>query len=213
MPITVNYQSQIKIRQIGLGLWWRWLIATWGGFVTSLFWIEIGERPDLGIIEGIIGSMAIATPQYLILKPYIYQASWWIFATVISWGLIWLSGLGLVGWIAPQTLQLSLRFLYGIVNGAQLGLCLGIGQWLILKQHIPHAQKWIWVSVLSWAVGLSIGWTIGGVFRQFTHLFIGDVFGLAVTWLIVGGMTGYALMRLLYFLPIDIEPNHIINPK
>lgn len=205
MPITVNYQSKIQLHDIGLTLWWRWLIATFGGFATSLFWIEIGERHDLGIIQGIIGSIAIATPQSIILKQYISQSRWWIFVTVLTWSLIGLSGFGIVGWFVPQTLEPFLRLLYGIINGAEIGLCLGIAQSFILKRQITHAQKWIWVSIISWAVGLGVGWTIGGVLRQFTRLFIGDVVGLAITWLIVGAMTGYGLMRLMCFLPLEIN--------
>ncbi|MCP2727962.1 hypothetical protein [Limnofasciculus baicalensis] len=205
MPITVNYQSQIQIPEIGLSLWWRWLIATFGGFITSLFWIEIGERHDMSIIEGIIGGIAIATPQSIILKQYISQSRGWIFVTVLTWSLIGLSGLGAVGWFVPQTLEPFLRLFYGIINGAEIGLALGIAQSFILKRQIPHAQKWIWVSIISWAVGLGVGWAIGGVLRQFTRLFISDVVGLAVTWLIVGAMTGYGLMRLVCFLPVEIN--------
>lgn len=207
MPITVNYQSQIEIPEIGPSLWWRWLIATFGGFLTSLFWIEIGERHDMGIIEGIIGSIAIATPQSIILKQYISQSQWWVFVTVLTWSLTELSGLGGVGWFVPQTLQPFLRLFYGIINGAEIGLALGIAQSFILKRQIPHSQKWIWVSIISWAVGLGVGWAIGGVLRQFTRLFISDVVGLAVTWLIVGAMTGYGLIRLLCFLPVEINDN------
>ena len=205
MPITVNYQSQIEIPEIGLSLWWRWLIATFGGFLTSLFWIEIGERHEIGIIEGIIGSIAIATPQSIILKQYISQSQWWVFVTLLTWSFTGLSGFGPVGWFTPQTLQPFLRLFYGIINGAEIGLALGIAQSFILKRQIPHAQKWIWVSIISWAVGLGVGWTIGGVLRQFTRLFISDVVGLTVTWLIVGAMTGYGLMRLLCFLPVEIN--------
>ncbi len=205
MPITINYQSQIQLREIGLSICWRWLIATFGGFLTSLFWIEIGERHDMSIIEGIIGGIAIATPQSIILKQYISQSRWWVFVTVLTWSLIELSGLGAVGWFVPQTLQPFLRLFYGIINGAEIGLALGIAQSFILKRQIPHAQKWIWISMISWAIGLGVGWAIGGVLRQFTRLFISDVVGLAVTWLIVGAMTGYGLMRLVCFLPIEIN--------
>ena len=205
MPITVNYQSQIQLREIGLTIMWRWLLATFGGFVTSLFWIEIGERHDMGIIQGIIGGIAIATPQSLILKQYISQSRWWIFVSTVTWGLIGLSGFGAVGWVAPQTIEPFLRLFYGIINGAEIGLALGIAQWFILKRQIPHAQAWIWVNIISWAVGLGVGWTIGGVLRQVTRLFIGDVVGLAVTWLIIGAITGYGLMRLLCFLPVEIN--------
>jgi hypothetical protein len=45
---------------------------------------------------------------------------------------------------------------------------------------------------------LSVGWAFGGVMRQTTQLFLADVLGLTLTWTIVAGMTGIALVRLLW---------------
>jgi hypothetical protein len=39
-----------------------WSFTTLSGFFLSLFSIEIGERPDVGILEAVVGGFALAFP-------------------------------------------------------------------------------------------------------------------------------------------------------
>ncbi|MEQ8462981.1 hypothetical protein [Coleofasciculus sp. E1-EBD-02] len=201
MPVTINYQSPIKPIETSCSVWLQWLLVTLLGFVASLFWIEIGERPDINMIEGIIGGTIIGFAQWLVLRRYLSSAWWWIIASLLGWGVMGLSSFGVIGWFAPRTMRLFPRLVYGVVDGATLGLILGMAQWWVLRQYVSKAWGWIFTNTLYWAISLAVGWIVGGLLRRFTQMFLSEVLGLGVTWMLVAGLTGITLIRLLGKVP------------
>lgn len=197
MPETIYFQVPAKPMQIGCGFWLQWILVTLLGFLLSLLLIEIGESPHLGIREGVIGGAVIGLAQFLVLRRYIRQAWWWIVASMLSWGLLGLSSLSPLGWVVPRTTIFTARIFYGALFGTLIGVCQGVAQWLVLKPRIPKAWRWILISSLCWAIALAFGWTVGGVLRLLSQLFLGDVVGLTVAWLGVGILQGIALIGLL----------------
>jgi len=192
----MNLKFGIAVK-IASGLWLQWVLATVGGFGLSLLFLEIGERADMGVWSGLIGGGAIGLGQWLVLRGRIRKAWWWILASIVSWGLIGASDLGALGWVAPRTMQIPLRLIFGFGDGVQIGCWLGALQWLVISRKVPRAWLWTLVSTGSWAIGLAIGWGVGGMLRLATNFFLGDVLGLAIAWLVVGGLTGVALVSLL----------------
>lgn len=185
--------------QTDLGFIIQWILVTVVGFLVSLIWIEIGERPDLGGLEGAIGGLMISFAQWWVLKHHISHSWRWIFIHVLIWTIIGLTPIGLLGWIVPRTLHLTPRIVDGVIEGVKLGLCLSLGQWWVLRTEVFQAWRWIIASGLSWGIALPIGWMFGGILRQGTSFFLGDVLGLVLVWTIVAGMTGTALTRLLWY--------------
>lgn len=177
--------------------WLQWVLVTFGCFLVSLYWIEIDTKPNVTALECIIGGGAIAALQGIILQQRLAIAPQWLLISVACWGLIGVSHLGAIGWVVPKTLVLEFRLIFGLVQGAVAGALLGVGQWFILRQQVKRASLWILASTASWAIALGIGWTISGVLRRATHLFLSEVVGLAVTWFIVATITGIALIWLL----------------
>jgi hypothetical protein len=39
-----------------------------------------------------------------------------------------------------------------------IGIVLGAGQFLVLKQQLRLSHGWIWMTTLGWAIGLPLGW-------------------------------------------------------
>ncbi|MEM8777316.1 MAG: hypothetical protein AAGF26_00300 [Cyanobacteria bacterium P01_G01_bin.49] len=190
--------SQTKIKSFSVQFYWlQWAIVTLIGFLLSLVWLEIGEPPDLGTLQGTVGGTIIGLFQALILSRWFPQAWLWILATLIPWGLMAGSQLGAIGWVAPRTELISVRLTTGMILGGITGLWVGLWQWLILRQQFSNSYIWILISGLSWSVGLSLGWLVGGLLRSVTHLFLGEVVGLAIAWLLVGLQTGLVLAILL----------------
>ncbi|MEA5508583.1 hypothetical protein VB715_02280 [Crocosphaera sp. UHCC 0190] len=184
--------------QINLQFYWlQWTVVTLAGFLLSLIWLEIGEPPDLGTLQGTIGGTIIGLSQALILSRWLPQAWLWILATLIAWGLLAGSQFGAIGWVAPRTDLITVRLTMGIILGGMTGLWVGFWQWLVIKQAFDQSYRWILMSGFSWAVGLSLGWIIGGFLRSVTHLFLGEVVGLAIAWMLVGLQTGLTLALLL----------------
>jgi len=174
---------------------WLWTLATFSGFLLSLFLIEVGEKPDIGVVEAALGGFAIALPQGCLLKQPIFCVRW-ILSSVLGWTVITATGIGAVGWIVPSTQLLPLRLLYGVIYGTIGGFGIGLAQWLAIPQPFPWAWRWIFVNSASWAVAIPLGSFVGIVLRQLTQLFLGEVVGLAITWLVVGMLTGIDAHKL-----------------
>ncbi|MDJ1177677.1 hypothetical protein PJF56_02250 [Roseofilum sp. BLCC_M91] len=187
--------SNSQMIEAGFGI--QWTVHTLIGFLLSLLLIEIGERPDMGITEGFIGGAIVGLMQSMVLLPHLKHAGWWMVVSAICWGIMGWGDLGAIGWIAPRTLDISVRLIYGLWEGAKVGLVLGVGQYVLLSHQVPQAWRWILASVLDWAIALACGWALGGLLRLQFRQFLGDVMGLGCAWLIVGGLTGFALTLLL----------------
>lgn len=172
-----------------------WTLATFSGFLLSLLLIEIGEQPDIGVVEAAIGGFAIALPQGCLFKEPILCIRW-ILSSLLGWSLITAIGIGGLGWFVFSTQFLPLRILYGAIYGGLGGLGIGLTQWLAISQPASVAWRWIFVSSASWAIAIPFGSAAGIVLRRFTHLFLGEVIGLAITWLLVGILTGINAHKL-----------------
>jgi hypothetical protein len=172
-----------------------WTFATFGGFLVSLCVIEVGDKPDIGVVEAAIGGFAIALPQGCLLKQPIFCIRW-ILSSILGWTVITATGIGAVGWIVPNTQLLPLRLLSGVICGTIGGFGIGLAQWLAIPQPFPWAWRWIFVSSASWGVALPVGSFVGSVLRHLTQLFLGEVVGLAITWLMVAILTGIDAHKL-----------------
>ena len=170
-----------------------WTLTTFGGFLLSLLFIEVGEKPDIGVIEAAIGGFAIALPQGCLLKEPVFCIRW-ILSSLLGWSIITAIGIGAVGWIVPSTQIFPVRILSGAIYGALGGLGIGLAQWLAIPQ--PMAWRWIFVSSASWAIAVPVGWAVGMILRRLTQLFFGEVMGLAITWLLIGILTGMNAHKL-----------------
>lgn len=175
----------------------NWMGATLVGFLCSLVWVEVGELPDLKIFQAIIGATIVGFFQALILSRSVSHAWLWILCTSIAWS--WMAGtsLGVIGWFAPRTELIMVRLTTGLTLGGIAGTWLGLWQWVVLKSVLSKSYLWIFFSSISWSLGLSIGWMIGGILHSMTHLFLGEVLGLIVVWILVGIQTGTVLYYLV----------------
>ena len=177
------------------GFWFCWVSSSLLGFLFSLLFVEVGVRPYVGFFPGAIGGAAIGLAQWFALRKYFSGARWWPIASILTWGFLGASHLGAVGWIAPRSEHLLVRAIAGLIDGAQIGFFLGLGQWFVLRS-LPKAGWWTFLNTFAWAIGLSFGWTVGGILYAIVHLFICEVFGLALAWIAVAGITGLALVGL-----------------
>lgn len=179
-------------------LWTAWTGLTWLAFGLSLLFIEVGETGEVGWLEAMIGGCLVGMGQWLSLRPYLRKSYRWAIATGLSWGFLCLLHLGAIGWVVPQTPNLLLRAIFGILYGSYVGLGLGIGQWWVLRPKVAQAWRWIPLNVGIWAVGIAFAWAIGGGLRAASGLFIGEVVGLVAGWGAIAALSGIAIVGLLY---------------
>lgn len=183
LPLQFNYLS--------------WAGVTLIGFLCSLVWVEIGEVPDLTPFQGMIGATIIGCFQALVLSRFFVHSWLWIVSTFIAWTLMGGSSFGVMGWFTPRTELIMVRLTTGLILGGLAGIWVGFWQWLVLKPVVPKSYLWILFSGMSWSLGLSLGWIIGGILLSTTNLFLGEVIGLIFVWILVGIQTGIALSYLL----------------
>lgn len=174
----------------------QWVIATVGGFVLSLCWVEVGERPDVGVAQASLGGLAIALPQSLIIRHGVFSRRW-VFATLLAWMTITAMGVGAVGWVVPSTQSYPLRLLWGTTLGTIGGFIIGLAQWTAIRKSVAFSWQWIFISAISWAIAVPIGSILGIILLRLTKLFLGEVVGLAITWIVVAIFTGINAYRLL----------------
>ncbi|MGP1384757.1 MAG: hypothetical protein ACTS2F_14425 [Thainema sp.] len=174
-----------------------WIAATTLGFMLSLTVVVVGERSNLGLWQGLLGGGIVGLFQDLVLMGYGLRSGWWIVANALAWGVAGASSIGVVGWFAPDGLSLlSARLIYGAFDGLKIGVMTGFVQWFAIRQTVPRFSTW-WIAwnAFAWMIGLAAGWAIARELRQVTNLFVSEVFGLVITWLIVGLINGIVLGR------------------
>jgi hypothetical protein len=175
----------------------KWVLATCLGFLSSLLIIEVGENPDLGVMEAAIGSLAIALPQSYLLRKAIDPVKW-VLSTLCAWVIMATMGVGVLGWTVTTVNFLPTRVFTGIIIGGIGGLLIGISQWwFAIPPLFPSSWKWVFVNTTSWMIATPIGSTIGLFLHKTTNLFLGEVVGLAITWLLVAIVTGIFAVKII----------------
>lgn len=173
-----------------------WTFATVGAFLVSLMFIEIGEIPDVGILQAAVGSFIIAFAQAFVLR-YRVLPGWWMVSIPVAWVVITVIGIGAIGWVVPSTDIFLFRISKSLIQGTLGGIAIGFAQWLAIRKRHTCSYLWIQVNCVVWAVAMPVGSVIGMFLHQITQIFFSEILGLAVTWLLVAFFTGFHAYRLL----------------
>jgi hypothetical protein len=132
------------------------LLANLMGAVTT---------PPIAMLAGAIAGATLGVVQWLVLKSRLSLSIWWVAATAIGMS----AGLAIsTALLGSDTAGSPLLWRAGIT-----GLCIGLAQWVVLRQVLPQSMVWIGVITLAWTVGwfvtrgagidLSYKWAVFGV--------------------------------------------------
>ena len=199
-PLTAvckRWSLQPEIVMAGATLWIRWAASTWAAFTLSLLFIEVGETGEVSWIKALLGGSLVIVGQWLALRPYLRCRRRWVGVTCSVWALLCLLSLGAVGWVVPNTPNLLIRGMFGLLYGSYVGLGLGLGQWWALRPQVQRAWRWIPLNAGIWAVGIAFAWIVGGLLRAASGLFLGEVIGLVGGWGIIAILSGIGLVGLI----------------
>ena len=133
------------------------------------------------------GGAALRLIQWLVLKSRLPSLSiWWVAATGIGMAAGPAMGTAFLG---SETAGNELLW-----RGAMTGLCIGIAQWIILRQVLPLSQSVIWIEVVS------LGWALGWFVTRAAGIDLSRqwyVFGMsgALTFQLLTGLALYFLLR------------------
>jgi hypothetical protein len=75
----------------------------------------------------------------------------------------------------------------GAIIGISLGLPMGLGQWLVLRQRYSSTGAWVLISSLAFVIGMVIGLPLGGEGREWLSLgtiglLVGAITSLGMVW-------------------------------
>ena len=169
--------------------WLFWVLAFFSfpiAGVLAIFVVPI-TTPLRALIAGAIGGAALGLVQWLVLRARLRSLSiWWIVAT----------GIGMAVGLAIGTAFLGSETAGNVLlwRGAITGLCIGIAQWLVLRQVLPLPQSVIWIGVVSF------GWVLGWSVTRAAGIDLSDkwyVFGMsgALAFQLLTGLALYFLLR------------------
>lgn len=112
--------------------WVTWVLITTIGWLIG--WVFLGE---LWI------GLALGAGQWLLLRSRLDHDYWWIPASLVGWAIGHLAVLNLV--------PVDLREWAGL----PIGLTLGVAQWIVLRDEMPHSIWWIVVNGLGWLLAMT----------------------------------------------------------
>jgi hypothetical protein len=186
-------------------IWWQWIVATAAGW---FLFMELEESRSLFLV----GLLLIATGQWLVLRPILKRAIWWLVATPIGFLLGAVIG-GILGGLLQDTMDgISSPFgMASVVPGRSVeaylagsgladlsvGVLLAAGQWLVLRADAVRAVSWLPLSTLSIALGFGLNQFVADSALHDVSL-VALVGKLGGTSLISVG-TGMALVRSLSY--------------
>lgn len=148
----------------------------------------------LGFLVALVLTVAIF--QWLLLRPYLPNAGWWILVT----GLGWLTA-GFL-FVAATTMPLRQNLISDaglLIIFALLGAAVGLTQWLFLRRVILRAGWWVLVNVLAFASIALVGRSLNNLVEVAMLLLPGIISGTGL-WLLMrqsslspGDLTGFPL--------------------
>jgi hypothetical protein len=164
----------------------------------------------LGIFKGIILGFA----QWLVLRRYIRNPIWWVFATTLGALLGWLmillvSSLTAFAFaFAANQLSTATLVIGVFILGALVGTVMGFIQGLVIlayfRTNIQHLFSWINANALAWGLALVVGFMGTGIEKLDTFSVEATQmkFSTGVTMGIVTGVITGVVLIYLSHLPL-----------
>jgi hypothetical protein len=170
--------------------WLFWVLAFLSFPIAGLLANFVGSvtTPVRAIFAGAIAGATLGLVQWLILKSRLPLLS-------IGWAVA--MSVGMAVGLAISTVMFGSETAGNelLWRGAITGLCIGIAQWLILRQVLPLPQSVIWIGVVA------VGWVLGWFVTRAAGVDLSpkwSVFGAtgALTFQFLTGLALYFLLRL-----------------
>jgi len=193
---------------VGFLFWLKWTVASILGLVLgwaltfAVIWslkavFGVADEDALAsfILLPSIG-ISVGLFQWLVLRPHIPQAIWWVLASITGWAI----GLPL----AQALFRAVNAAMEGAIEGSfagtiqitVFGVLIGLAQWLVLRQHVSKAGWWILASIMSLNVAFLI--TTAGALVNITEII--------VVGTVLGALPGLVLLLLMYHSRISNFP-------
>ena len=188
-----SYRSPTQSARWATWLWWVLTSAVGGGVGWVLGFALAGGAGDaigqagFDVMLCIFGA-SVASCQWLVLRPRIPQAGWWMAASTIGWIIV----------VGAYANAMESAMGHAAVRATVAGATVGAAQWLVLRRHVPFAGCWVPASAIGWGLGWAAA---GAVDRTVARLVSDEIVGYALLFAIIAAVasafTGLALAWLL----------------
>ena len=114
----------------------------------------IDEAPDpvFGLVIGTIFGLAFGIAQWRALRPRLGDISGWVWGTLTGFVVAAAVIFGLMAGGSDDTSAVT-----KLGHGLVLGLAVGIGQWLAVRNRVAASSLWIGISVVTWLLAEVVG--------------------------------------------------------
>jgi hypothetical protein len=166
----------MNLSQGQIRLFVRWVsVSTLGMFVgfVLVYAIVITARV---IFEGVNEDRLLPNVMVVALVTLTYTAAqWWVLRREIEGSAIWflasiagwVGAIALAAFLVRQGLIVTTTLAGRVFLGIQVGLIVGIAQWLPLRRNFQWASYWILGSVIGWSMLMVvIGRSITGIIEM-----------------------------------------------
>ncbi len=199
-----SHAPDVKPSIVGIGL--IWIFATLVGLVVGLVVMFAGvgavindAKPMVfgGVFGGVLG-LACGVSQWLVLRKQLRKVTVWIFATLLAWAIFW--SLNMAGLFGEGNGVVG-KVLEGLGHGALFGLLLGAGQWLVIRNKLNSAGRWVLANLAGWSLGAAIGDGVKAALRIDTPLEI--VLGLLLATILTAFSMAWLIRNQSQQLAMD----------
>ena len=180
--------------------WGQWALATAvgfavGGMLSLPIAYGLGEIvmdatnetfgfAITGALFGIFVGGGLGLGQQLVLR---FSTGWgrnWALVSALAAAIVWA-----IAFPAIIAADQPMKSVNGVVIAVSFGLALGIGQWLVLRNHLPQASRWLLVTSVSLALAIGVSLTLDGEGRE--------LLTMAVAGILTGALTGLGMVWIL----------------
>jgi hypothetical protein len=137
-----------------------------------------------GALFGIFAGGGLGAGQQIVLKINVGWGGMWTLVSAAAAAIVWAIAFPLLINADEQVGSPT-----GAVIAILFGLALGTGQWLVLRDHLPQAGRWIVIAATSMALALGLAFIFDGDGRELLIM--------GVSGLLAGAMTGLGMAWLL----------------
>lgn len=178
--VATGAESRVQAPAIGWRFWLQWTLLTTA--VSAVVFVLSHWRAALSF------AAALGALQWLLLRPRLKLAKWWVPASIVAWPL-GLAASYLVHALSAQLLGVS--HLPIALYAAAATAVVGAVQWLLLRRELSGAGWWIPANAVGWGLGFGLGFRAGGA--SALTLALGGLLSGAIG----GAVTGAVLVWLL----------------
>jgi hypothetical protein len=166
----------MNLSQAQIRLFVRWVSASTLGMLAGFVVTYTLVIAASAILEGVNEDRLLSNVMVVALVALTYTAAqWWVLKREIEGSAIWFLA-SIAGWVGAiasaaflggQGLIVTTTFAGRVFLGMQVGLIVGIAQWLPLRRNFEWASYWILGSVIGWSMLMVvIGRSITGIIEM-----------------------------------------------